>query len=690
MKTCILKIVSLSLMLIAFLPLSFNQAQVQRNPVIEACTGTWCQYCPCGHDIIDNILTAMPNAIALEYHGPTNSSDPWRFFNGNEIIGLLGYTGYPTGVIDRTGAPLSRSSWPSTMNMRLNVPANVDIRISKFYNQTTRELDITIHSTAQTNLTGEYKLNLIIIESGLVYPQSGNPGQGCIGGTNYVHKHIVRSMINGALGEVLNGTTPWNAGQTISKNIQYNVPAEYIAENCELVAFVYKVESPLYLGQIQQGEKRPLISPPYLATIDASTPDVITANNVPGEFSVTLRNEGSSNDTYYVEGMIDGPAGWSGQFTTSNGTFNFGQKDSIEVAVNSTADVSFSVNPNSVNGFGKITLRFTSKNEPGVTVQSVVRLATTTGLDFLIIDASNRNYGSYIDSSLSRVADTASFGIISRKALQSPNADLSHYYFIAWTTGFSLPVFDTLDVTLLTNYLDQGGRLLITGQDIGADIFDTTGQSQFAADFYNNYLHASYDANAGPSFFITGLAGDPIGNGLVFPINLKYPRSPDQISPYDANATGVFQFSNGPLLIGLKAQKDDYRVVYYGFGIEQIDDVAARDSIISRSVAWLMEGVVTDVNDNRNGSAYNYSLNQNYPNPFNPVTTLSYSIANAGNTTIKIYDIMGGEVSTIINSYQQPGNYTVAFDASSLASGLYIYKLASGNFSASRKMIVLK
>ncbi len=671
-------------------PLNLSNAQVQRNPVIEACTGTWCQYCPCGHDVIDNILVTMPNAIAIEYHGPTNYGDPWAVFNGNEIIGLMTFSSYPTGIIDRTSAPQSRSAWPGMMNTRFNVPAAVDITMDKAYNKITGALDVTIHATAQSNLTAEYKLSFIIMESGLVYPQSGNTGAGCIGGTNYVHNHVVRSMINGATGEALNGANPWNSGQTISKSIQWTVPASYVADNCELVAFVYKVASPLYLGEIAQAQKWPLVSPDYVATIAATSTDVITQNNTSGEFTVTVKNTGLLDDTYYVEGMIDGPSGWTGEFTTTNGTTGFGEMDSINVTANDSAQVAVSVNPNSYNGFGYITLRFTSKGDSGVIAEARMRMVTKTGIDFLIIDASGEGYGGYLDSSLARVADTAAYGIVSREALLGAGADLSGYYTVAWIAGNKAPVFVSSDVDLLQAYLDQGGRLLITGQDIGYDIMDPAGQSQFASDFYHNYLHANYVQNAGPSYFLTGLTGDPIGDGLAFSTNNRYPRFLDEIAPFDADASGIFQFGGtGPSLIGIKAAKDDYRIVYTAFGLEQIDHEISRDSIAARSFRWLMEGVVTGV-DNNPAIVYNYSLDQNYPNPFNPSTRITYSIADAGHTSIKIYDIMGREVTTLVNGYQQPGSYTVAFDAASLSSGMYIYKIESGKFTSSKKMIVLK
>lgn len=85
-----------------------------------------------------------------------------------------------------------------------------------------------------------------------------------------------------------------------------------------------------------------------------------------------------------------------------------------------------------------------------------------------------------------------------------------------------------------------------------------------------------------------------------------------------------------------------------------------------------------------------YSLSQNYPNPFNPTTIISFALPKAGLTTLRVYDILGRQVSTLVNRTMPAGNHMVAFDASRLASGIYFYRLESGSFSSTRKMILLK
>lgn len=90
------------------------------------------------------------------------------------------------------------------------------------------------------------------------------------------------------------------------------------------------------------------------------------------------------------------------------------------------------------------------------------------------------------------------------------------------------------------------------------------------------------------------------------------------------------------------------------------------------------------------GAPGKYSLSQNYPNPFNPVTKISFTIAAAGQVTLKVYDISGREVRTLVNEVKNPGFYTVDFNGSNLSSGIYIYKISSGNYSETKKMTIVR
>jgi len=100
--------------------------------------------------------------------------------------------------------------------------------------------------------------------------------------------------------------------------------------------------------------------------------------------------------------------------------------------------------------------------------------------------------------------------------------------------------------------------------------------------------------------------------------------------------------------------------------------------------------VPSDVNEGSNNIPEIYSLEQNYPNPFNPSTSIEFRIPENAFVSLKIYDVLGKEVVTLMNEEKNAGTYEVNFNASALSSGVYFYKLEAGNFVQTRKMVLMK
>lgn len=103
---------------------------------------------------------------------------------------------------------------------------------------------------------------------------------------------------------------------------------------------------------------------------------------------------------------------------------------------------------------------------------------------------------------------------------------------------------------------------------------------------------------------------------------------------------------------------------------------------------WFEFSSVTNINEEN--LVTKFSLNQNYPNPFNPITNISYSIGRRENVRISVFDVLGKEVKTLVNSAKNPGNYTINFDASELSSGVYYYTIKSRSYFQSKKLILIK
>jgi hypothetical protein len=121
--------------------------------------------------------------------------------------------------------------------------------------------------------------------------------------------------------------------------------------------------------------------------------------------------------------------------------------------------------------------------------------------------------------------------------------------------------------------------------------------------------------------------------------------------------------------------------IYYDHNQNSISDYATTAVVVYEQI--------TSVAD-ENISVNQFSLMQNYPNPFNPTTTINYSLAKPGIVKLSVYDVTGSKVATIVNGNKPAGSYSVKFNGAGLASGIYLYRLESGNYTAAKKFILMK
>ena len=91
-----------------------------------------------------------------------------------------------------------------------------------------------------------------------------------------------------------------------------------------------------------------------------------------------------------------------------------------------------------------------------------------------------------------------------------------------------------------------------------------------------------------------------------------------------------------------------------------------------------------------NNTPVKFELQQNYPNPFNPTTSIAFTIPRAANTSLKVFNMLGQEVATLVNEFTTAGSHDVRFNATGLASGVYFYRLTSGDLTQIKKMSLVK
>ncbi len=176
-----------------------------------------------------------------------------------------------------------------------------------------------------------------------------------------------------------------------------------------------------------------MISPDYVIELTSSTGDLLVGNNDVGEFSAVIENQGLLDDSYYIDVDMTSPPGWTGEYTTPNGTFQFNQQDLVAVSAGNTLDVDLSVSPNAINGAAEITIQFTSMNDPNISASTTFRLVTTAGVPGLVIDASGEGYGDLLINGMDQAFDYP-YGVVTSEAL-SPSIDLTGFSLICWSTG---------------------------------------------------------------------------------------------------------------------------------------------------------------------------------------------------------------------------------------------------------------
>ncbi|MBK7631992.1 MAG: T9SS type A sorting domain-containing protein [Ignavibacteriales bacterium] len=173
------------------------------------------------------------------------------------------------------------------------------------------------------------------------------------------------------------------------------------------------------------------------------------------------------------------------------------------------------------------------------------------------------------------------------------------------------------------------------------------------------------------------------------------------------DAWGNMTMPGGAVLQALRVRSDDIytspsppfyrRVISYSFitksgasiDVTAIDTTAPNNGIIStEGVTWRNVGPVSV--ENQELIPTKFYLSQNYPNPFNPNTIIQYAIGSREFVQLKVYDVLGIEVATLVNEEKPAGNYEINFNASQLSSGIYFYKLQAGSFVKIKKLILIK
>jgi hypothetical protein len=184
--------------------------------------------------------------------------------------------------------------------------------------------------------------------------------------------------------------------------------------------------------------------------------------------------------------------------------------------------------------------------------------------------------------------------------------------------------------------------------------------------------------SGGVSFASTFVSGKVTVNGTTINDAIVFAKLDGVIRGYAVtNDKGEFRIESLP--------QGDYILVVHRIGSQSADiNITLTREGMSNVTVNLKKNII------KTNSIEEFKLSQNYPNPFNPSTEIFYSVPKAGNVNISVYNSAGMLVKELVNGYFETGKYSASFNGSSLASGVYYYKMVSGSYTETRKMILVK
>ncbi|MBK8498062.1 MAG: Omp28-related outer membrane protein [Flavobacteriales bacterium] len=627
---------------------AFGQSLVSTDPqnrtaLLEDFTGIHCGYCPEGHVIMADLAAVHGDQLvnvgihANVYAVPSGSEPDFRTPDGDALDTFFPITGYPNGVINRRNynnlLAMGRGAWEGAVNAALALPSPVNVGVESSINGNELTVHVVGYYTANSGAGSDY-ISVLVMEDHLNGPQTdyanGNHA-------NYDHLHVLRDYISDTWGEDVGDHT---AGETVERTYTYTLPGTWNVANLKVVAFISEYQSEVYqarevaadggttlvIGALQSDALA------YRAGTEAAstTFDGSFANalNADEDYVITLTSYGS-------------PVTWANSFTVDGVAQS--NPATITVASGGTVDLDVIVTPDAAPGIGKYTLSVASSTNGGAPVLTAEYHVISNVHDLVVNNPQaeaheplytngmwNENY-----KAVTTRADFVAFG--EADALTDV---LNLYLNISWT----FPSYTDAVANVLSAFLDNGGNLMIAGQDIGWDQSGVTGAygTPVTQAFYADYLHATYVAdgsNADTQVLwedadaVFGLLGnstiiDAFGGNTY----------PEQITPI-APAVPIMRYS--PTKIGaLRCETGGYKVVYFGIGPEQVASQAIAQLMVQASHDWFYGLVSVEEFD-----AMMNNLGQAYPSP--AASQVSIPVGEfTGAASLEVFDATGRMVMT--------------------------------------------
>lgn len=594
-------------LLVLFVQVSSSQTLVStepsnRNIVLEDFTGIRCPFSPEGHALAESIRSAYPNNTVIinihtgQFAAPEQGFPDFTTKFGDIIAIQAEVSSYPSATVNRLSKGNARSTWAASAAAARQLSSPVNVGAKSDFDPATRKLTITVEAYYTANSASfQNYLNIALLENNVKGFQADSKNGWF---DDYTHNHILRTFLTGYWGETI---FPATKGSFITKTYVYTVPASYNADNCEVAVFL--TES--YQKEIYTGVAVEAAGGTTQKTV-ALTSDAVKfragRENTPGAFPLRFENlvKGQHNVRLRIE--TNAPSDWKIEGKVRLSTFSASTPATFSLGENEGENVEVTVTPGAMPCAAVITVWFESADMPKAEKKSVT-FNVVSGVRDLIVSPPAAAYSDkyYIAGLIAAGRDGVGTATQEDFSQFSRNLCLGGVKNIFFNIGTVVPAIPEGVAEELKKAMNEGKNVMIAGQDIGWDISSgeagshgTTGLKSF----YTDYLHAKYVANGSvANANVSPFAGEEIfGTTLGFTIgDLSGAGLRGEIIQPLGNATAIYKYNNDPTKIGgIRAETKGSKLVYLGFGIEQITNRDKANILLQKSSDWF-EGLISGV-----------------------------------------------------------------------------------------------
>lgn len=616
--------------------------------------------------------------VAIGYHmNWPGANDPYYLQNPTDNTARRSYygvTGIPYYVINGSydSSVPSQSAFSSAISSRLNQESSYEILIDP--HMVDDGVQATIQIVCDEAISGNLKLYSSLVEE---YVHWSTPGPN---GVDEYYYPMLQFRPN-AQGVTLTA----DAGDTLTYTYTFDYSTQWDISNLAVVCWLQQSTSPHEVMQANLGPvptDTPSLSYVSHTVVDDDAADP-NGRPDPGEtvdMRVLLTNRIDFQPTQNLTGTLtcEDPA-----VTIDDATGTWPEIVPMAQVANVSDPFSITVPEDYVAQYVTFTVHLVDDSGYETDV-SFLQLVGRP--DVLLVN----DFGNGRDASERwfQIFNDAGFAAEFKAGNEAASSGLNDYPVVIWTTSTGDgDVLDANEVSAISDYLDNGGNLLLTGENIGED--------EGAADWFHTYFAAEHAADSAPSqsrVRVVSVPDGPFpGSDLILVGGDSQAEAPSTITPL-VDATTFFNYIAVEDIAGVGHRTDTYSTVYLAFDVSMANGMSGTttsDQMINTLIDW-MRGI-TDVPGDNGQAALPVSISlATWPNPFNAEMTVRYELPARQQVTLSVYNLIGQQVATLAQGPAAAGQHLVTWNASDLASGVYLVRLDAGATTKLQKVLLVK